>query len=209
MVAVAIGHVHLVGGRIHHEIRGAAHVLRVGAAAAHARLAELLEELAFPREFQELRIFGAAAGQPHDVFLIHEHAVLGLRPVVAWARATPRVNQRAALIELEDRRRRHAAIRFRRVVIRAGEALVGQQARGPLQDIKVILPIDSQSSDGADRPVLGQRLRKRGVVLEDRDLDFLSVTDRGILPGPDQQEREAECGSGDSLRIHARLLGAT
>ncbi len=204
MVAVAIGDVHLVGGRIDHEIRGAAHVLRVGAAAAHARLAELLDEFSFPREFQQLRVFGAAAGQPHDVLLIHEHAVLGLRPVVPGPGASPRANQRTALVELEHRRRRHTAIGLGRVVIRAGEALVRQQARGPLHDVEVILPIDGQTSDRADGPVLGQRLRKRGVVLEDRNLYVLSLTDEAMLPGrPDRHEQEAQCGCGDSLQMHA------
>ena len=92
---------------------------------------------------------------------------------------------------------------FGGVVVRAREALVGPQASGPLHDVEVILPIDGQAADRTDGPVLGQRLRKRRVVLEDRNLYFLSLTDEVMLPGPDQHERDAQRGLGDSLQMHA------
>ena len=115
------------------------------------------------------------------------------------------MNQGAALVEFQHRRRGHAAIGFRRVVVGAREALVGQQARGSLQDVEVILSIDGETSDRADRPVFGQRLRKRGVVFEDRNLNFLRLTDEILLPRQDQDERDAERGVDDSLQMHARL----
>ena len=50
---------------------------------------------------------------------------------------------------------------------------LSRSAPGPLHDVEVILPVDGHAADRADGPVLGQRLRKRGVVLEDRHLDAL------------------------------------
>jgi hypothetical protein len=69
----------------------------------------------------------------------------------------------------------------------------------------MILAIDCQTSDRADGPVLGQRLRKRGVVLEDRNLYFLRLTNEVMLPGPDRHEREAQRGFGDSRQMHASV----
>ena len=88
-VTVAVGHEDLVVGRVHGEIGRPAHVGGVGAALAHAGLAELLEELPLLRELQDLMILGAVARQPDDVLVVHEYAVLGLRPVVPGRRTTP------------------------------------------------------------------------------------------------------------------------
>src|SRR5215475_3582789 len=75
-------------------------------------------------ELQELSVLVAAAGEPDDVFLIDEDAVLGLWPVVARSRSAPGMDQRAGLIEFEHWRSRNAALRFLRRVTSAGKALV-------------------------------------------------------------------------------------
>ena len=105
--------------------------------------------------------------------LIDEDAVLDLRPVVAGARAAPRMHERARLVELEDRRRRNAAVGLRRRVAGAREPLVVPQRARPLHDVNVILPVDGHAADRADGPVFWQRLRERGVVFEDRNLNAL------------------------------------
>jgi hypothetical protein len=118
-VAVAVGHIDLVGDGIHDEIGRAAHVRRVCAPLAHPCLAKLPEELSLSGEGQKLMILAAVAGQPHDVLVIDEHTVLGLRPFVARTWTSPRVDECACLIELEYRRGRNTAVRLGRFVVRA------------------------------------------------------------------------------------------
>ena len=141
-VAVAVGHVDLVRHGIDREVGRLAQVPRVGAAAVRPRLAELLQELALARELQEMGVVLAAAGEPHVVLGIHEDAVLGLRPVVALARTAPRTDQRPDLVELENRRRRDAAVGLGRRVVGPREPFVRRQRPRPLHDVEVILAID-------------------------------------------------------------------
>ena len=54
VIAVAVGDEQLVGRRMHPDVRGAVHVLRVGVALALVAVADLHDELAVLRELQQL-----------------------------------------------------------------------------------------------------------------------------------------------------------
>jgi hypothetical protein len=66
-------------------VRGGAQVLRVVAALAFALMADLQQELALPRELQDVRVLVAARAQPDVVLVVDVDAVLELRPFVAGA----------------------------------------------------------------------------------------------------------------------------
>src|SRR5207247_1755060 len=66
-----------------------------------------------------------------------------------------------------------AAIRSGRRHGRARETLVLLQRARPVQHPDVIVAVDGHPADRADRPLFGQRLRKRRIVSKLRDLDIL------------------------------------
>ena len=70
---------------------GAAEILRVVAAPCLALAADLHQELAGARELQDLRVLLAAAAEPHVLVLVDVDAVLEIRPLIAVARAAPRL----------------------------------------------------------------------------------------------------------------------
>src|SRR5207253_3897141 len=88
-VPVAVTDIQLIVYGIHREVRGATKVLRVGTAAALALMAELRQELTLRRELEDLGVLVAASRQPDVVFRVDKDAVLGRRPLVALAGATP------------------------------------------------------------------------------------------------------------------------
>src|SRR3989442_1040438 len=88
-VPVAVTDIQLIVYGIHSQVRGAAKVLRVGTAAALALMAELRQELTLRREFEDLGVLVAVSRQPDVVFRVDKDAVLGGRPLVALAGATP------------------------------------------------------------------------------------------------------------------------
>src|SRR5437868_3925884 len=73
--------------------------------AGRSRLADLLQESALGREFQDLMICRIVAGQPDVAGDVHDNAVLPLRPLVAIARSAPCAQQVAFGVEREHRGR--------------------------------------------------------------------------------------------------------
>src|SRR5205807_7121313 len=102
-------------------------VLGVVAAFALAGLADLHQKFSILGEFQDLvvvviarrrlraRLRAAIAADPDVPFVIDGDAMVRLRPVVALTGSAPMPNQIAILVKLENRRRRGAALRARRV----------------------------------------------------------------------------------------------
>src|SRR2546430_11435958 len=115
VVRIPVRHEELVRRRIHRHARGAPEMRGVAVAARHARLPDLEQELAVPRDFQDLVIPRAIAADPDVTLRVHEDAVLDPRPVVAPTRASPGLEEIPGGVELQDGRRRHAAARTRRV----------------------------------------------------------------------------------------------
>jgi len=113
-VPVAIRNKHFVGFRIHGDARRPVQVLSIVAASGFAVVANLKEEFSILSEFQDIGVFGAVAGDPDVVLVIDKDAVFGVWPFVTKSGTAPALDQISGGVELEDRRRRYAAVGLRR-----------------------------------------------------------------------------------------------
>ena len=89
LVAVAVGDVRLVGLRVDEDLRDAAEVLGVVAAAALALAARTASGTCRPRELQDVRVLVAVAADPDVVLVVDRDAVVRRRPLVALAGTAP------------------------------------------------------------------------------------------------------------------------
>src|SRR5450759_4052501 len=64
-------------------------------------MADLHQELAVLGEFQNLRVLGAVASDPHVALVVDVDAMVGLGPLVALPRATPGSDEISGRIERE------------------------------------------------------------------------------------------------------------
>jgi hypothetical protein len=94
---------------------------------------------------------------PYVAFRIDVQPVLVPRPIVALARAAPRLHDIAIAIELDHLRRLHAAFRHRRFL--RGRELGFRDRRGPVQDPYMVAVVHGNARDLAEHPVIRQRLR--------------------------------------------------
>ena len=108
----------------------------------------------------------AVAADPHVVLVVDRDAVIRRRPVVVpGSRPAPRLHEVAGRIELEHRRRRHAALAERRILRRAD--LVARVERVvAVDDEHVIVRVHAHADDVAEHPVIGQRLGPERIDLE-------------------------------------------
>ena len=114
-VAVAVGDVDFVGVLVDRGLGGLAELRGVVGALARRDLADLHHELAVGGEFQDGVVVVGIAADPDEALLVDLDAVLAADPFIAFAGAAPGAQQIAVGVELEHRRRRHAAFRARRV----------------------------------------------------------------------------------------------
>ena len=126
-------------------------------------------------------------GAPAQV-VVDEDTVLELRPLVAMSGPAPRPQQRSILIKFEHRRRR-TPDRTR---------LVRLQGRRPMDDPHMIAPVDGYADDGADDPVIGERLRPIRIHVERRD------GRKGRTHGGDRRGGVNEDGKYEAAYRHAR-----
>ncbi len=96
-VAVAIRHEDFVGFRIHANSRRPIQVFGVVTAAGFSVVADLEEKLAGLRELQDVGVLFGVAAHPDVVFVVDEHAVFVVGPLVTLARAAPSLNEVARL----------------------------------------------------------------------------------------------------------------
>jgi hypothetical protein len=75
-----------------------------------------------------LSVLLAVAGEPDEVVVVDENAVLALGPFVARTGTAPMADEVAGLVENEYRRRGDAALRFGRVLL-GGTLARGERAR--------------------------------------------------------------------------------
>src|SRR5436190_15497346 len=80
-------------------------------------LPDLQDKLAVHREFEQLPVLLAIAGEPDEVVVVDENTMLALGPFIARTWTAPVTNEVAGLVEDEHRRRRDAALRFGRVLL--------------------------------------------------------------------------------------------
>ncbi len=164
VVAVAVGQVHLVGLVVDVDLRDLAE--DVGARAVDRiarRMADLHQKAPALRELQDLPVGRAVPADPDVALGIDPDAVFARRPVIALTRSAPPVDQVAVRREFEDGRRRHAALRARRNLRRAG--FVDRQRARSLQHPDVVVRVDRDAADLADEPVVRQLLRPGRIDL--------------------------------------------
>ena len=161
VIAVAVGDVQLVRRRVHPDVGGAMDVPRIRVAFAAVALADPERDLAVAGELENLIVVerlqpgdavgGAVVpGDPDKAFRIDVNAVLAFRPVRAGVFVAPRLDERAARVEHDHRRRRR---------------LTGLERARPMQEPHVVLRIDREAGCIAELHVRRQ-LRPRLVDLE-------------------------------------------
>jgi hypothetical protein len=108
-VGVAVGGEHLFRRNVDRDVRRRAEPVGRVAVVALALLADLQHELAVHRELEQLAVLLAVAGEPDEVVVVDEDAVLVLRPFIARSGTTPVAQQVARRVEQQHRRRGLAA----------------------------------------------------------------------------------------------------
>jgi hypothetical protein len=175
VVAIPVGDDELAGGGIHHHVGRPVEALGVLVVADHARLADLQEQLPGPGELEDHPVLRTVAGQPNVVLIVDVDAVLVLRPRLPGGRATPRLHERAGLVELEYGRCRPAAERAGRR--QRGALLVVGERLGALHDPDVIALVDRHAGRLAHQPAVWQ-----GLGPERIDLEHWGAAHRGRNP---------------------------
>src|SRR4051812_4988680 len=151
-VAVAVCDVDLVGLRVHLHIRGAAKALSIVAAPSLSVAADLLQEAAVAREFQQDVVICAVAGDPDIVLMVYVDTVLVLWPSRVVARPAPGLHQVALRVEFEHGRGRDAAVRARWDQ-RCAALIFGQAAR-PVDHPYMVAPIGGDPGCLSDLPAV-------------------------------------------------------
>ena len=200
-VAVAVGHVDLVGLGVDADVGRTPQPRRVVAAAERAGAADLQQERAVARELQDLAVTLPVAPDPDVVQVVDEDAVLLVRPLVAVAGTAPGLDDVALLVELDHRRRRHAALGGRWVDRRAALA-VGQRS-GPVQHPDVVARVDGHTDDVPEQPLVRQRLRPERVHLQRSPRHVALRRGGAVERALPEGERDA---ARDNGRRHPRLL---
>jgi hypothetical protein len=161
-------------------------VLDVVGAAGRAGLAEPHDECAVAGELVDVPAGLDIVADPDEIIVVDEDAVAVIAPLVIGAVAAPALHHLAGLVELDHRRRRHAADHIGRG---RGALLAGIERAGALVDPDMVLRIDGDAADGADDPVPRQRLRPCRVDQEFRRLRQRRPQQRGDGEG-DQGDPE-------------------
>ena len=193
LVQLAVRHVDLISLEIDAHLRRVGEVRRVVAAAARAGTPNLPEEFPLAREHEYVRVPLAVAADPDTILSVDGDAVHLLRPVVAGARASPRLHHVACRVEFDDGRRRcHAGLLDRLATV---------------NDPDVIARVCRDAADGTDRPVIRQRLRPRGIDFENRHgLRRLRSRDRHQRSRKpchrDERGAHHYCAAKQEVRVH-------
>ena len=122
------------------------------------------------REFQDVRVgwIRPVAADPHVVLVVDGDPVVRRRPRVLIARAAPRLHEIAFGIELEDRRRRNAALADRRVRVHADFGALIQRRVATMDDEDVVVRVHAHADRRAQQPMIRQGLGPERVDLEPR-----------------------------------------
>ena len=144
-VGVAVRGIDLLRGNIDGDVGRRAEAGSGIAVVTLALLADLQHEFALHREFEELPILFAVAGEPNKVGVVDENAVLALRPLESGARAAPVADQIAGLIEDQHRRCSDAALCLRRALL--GGTLARSECARSVHDPNTIISIGSDAGD--------------------------------------------------------------
>jgi hypothetical protein len=127
-------------------------------------LADLQDELAVHGELQQLPVALAVAGEPDEIVVVDEDAVLACGPLIALPRSAPVADQVAGLVEHQHGRSGDTASRFRRVLLRRAFTR-GERSR-PMHHPDAIIFVGGDAGDLPKQPVVGQRLGPERLDLE-------------------------------------------
>src|SRR5690606_13970666 len=142
-------------------------VLRTEAVRGLAGLAELLQEFAVARELQYMRVGIAVSADPDVVHVIDGDAVVRRWPGIAFPGPAPVIHEVALGIELEDVRRRYAALARLRIGRRAYlSAFI--ECIAAMHDEDMVARVDGEADGGTQHPVVRQGLRPERIHLEHR-----------------------------------------
>jgi hypothetical protein len=119
----------LVRRLVDRGLRGLAELSHIAGALAWRDLADLRDELAIEREFQDRVVIVGIAADPDKAALVNLDAVLAPHPFVALARAAPGAQQIAVDIKLQHRRRRHTAFERGGLSVAPFSSLVSERGR--------------------------------------------------------------------------------
>ncbi len=108
----------------------------------------------------------AVAAKPNVALVVDRDAVRRVGPIVTRARTAPVPDQVSLLIELQNRRRRRAALRDG--WIGGGVLLAGFEGTDAVNDPDMTLQVGRNTDRLAENPVVGQRLGPIGVHFEAR-----------------------------------------
>ena len=163
LVDVTVRDEDLVGLRLDVEVRRPAQVIGIVAALVDARLADGQHVLAVLCELHD--VHAIARAHPDEAVVIDVDAMLLLEPGVAIARPAPGSQHLSICVQLQDGRRRHAAVGDRRLDGCAN--LLRREAGWHMDHPQVIVIVHEQSADVPQDPVVGQRGRPRGIDFVD------------------------------------------
>ena len=180
LVQIAVGDVGLVLTRVHEDLGDAAeaggvvavagergHALGVGRPLARVGAADLQQELAALGELEQLRVAVAVAADPDVALVVDGDAVIRGRPLEAFARAAPVIEEIPRLIELQHRRRAGAALPRRRLQLEP-LLVVAERGRAAMNDPHVVVLVHRDADRGSEHPVIGQRFGPQRIHLEGR-----------------------------------------
>src|SRR6516225_4936862 len=198
VIEVTIGHIEFVGRRIDHHVGGAADAHLIQAVGLLGRLADRHQEFAVVGELHHHAVVLAVAAEPDIAFVVDEHTVLVLRPVIALGglRSAPRLDHIARLVELDHRGRGVAADRL--VATLGALVAIIHRAR-TLADPDIVVLVHEDAADLPEDPIVRQRFRPAGIDLEFRRL----LRDRSRAHECERSDaRECKCPS----KFHEFLL---
>jgi hypothetical protein len=135
------------------------------------------------------------AADPDVASIVHGDAVVRVRPVIAGPRSAPVADQVSGGIELEDRRRRRAALGGGRIGRRVDLARL--ERTGAVDDPHVVLRVHRDADRLAENPLVRQRPGPERIDFETRRLRA-----RGLHRSPIREPR-ADTERDDADEQHA------
>src|SRR3984893_1520613 len=163
-IGIAIRSKHFLGRHIDRNVGRRAESLGRIRVVALALLADLEDELAVHGELEKLTILLAVAGQPNEIIVVDEDAVLALGPLVVPRGTAPTANHITGLVEDENWRSGDAAVGCRGVLL--GGTLARSERARTVHDPDAVVFVGGNARDLPEDPIVRQRLRPERVGLK-------------------------------------------
>jgi hypothetical protein len=123
-------------------------------------VADLQKEFSSLREFQNIGVLAAIAGDPDVIFVIDKDAVFSVGPLVTGSGSAPSLDKTSGYVEFQDRRRWNAAVGLR--WIERSILVVVVETTRTVGDPDVIVRVNEVSADPAEDPILGSGFGQLG-----------------------------------------------